>query len=454
MISNRDKKIFLIAGDIFILYLSLYLTLLIRYGANPSNELWARHLSPFTAIFAIWIMIFYISGLYNLNIAVTNLFFFKRMAKGLLLGASAAVLFFYVVPSVIAPKTNLAIFIAVFALMFFFWRQLFNWSLSSYMPKNKIAIIGQSQLIREIVEVFRTKPHLGMKIAFILDPGEKYQKELGGVPIFSDINDLERLIKKKNISSIILAANPNESDKLRGILFKCLPMQMNFLKLIDFYESITGRVPIDVINKMWFLENLSEGNKKFFDLIKRSFDLFLSILLLLISLPFWIVIALIIKLESKGPVFFTQTRCGQEGKRFKMIKFRTMREEGNNHAPTLEKDDRITKFGNFLRKSRIDEIPQMLNILLGDMSFIGPRPERPELVEELEKAVPFYRERMLVRPGVTGWDQVCGEYHSPSLEDTMKKLQYDLFYIKNRSPLLELSIILKTINTVFSRAGR
>ena len=136
-----------------------------------------------------------------------------------------------------------------------------------------------------------------------------------------------------------------------------------------------------------------------------------------------------------------------------MIKFRTMSEDGNNRNPTTLNDRRVTTFGSFLRKTRIDEIPQVINVLIGDMSFVGPRAERPEIVSLLEKEIPFYRERMLVKPGLTGWDQISGEYHSPSQEDTIKKLQYDLFYIKNRSIYLDLSIILKTVATVLSRSG-
>jgi len=131
-----------------------------------------------------------------------------------------------------------------------------------------------------------------------------------------------------------------------------------------------------------------------------------------------------------------------------------MRTEGNDHAPTADADKRITAFGNFLRKTRLDEVPQVINIIKGEMSFVGPRPERPELIAELEKQIPFYRERMLVKPGITGVDQTSGEYHSPSYEDTLKKLQYDLFYIKNRSLYLDIAILLKTIRTVLSRGGK
>ena len=177
-------------------------------------------------------------------------------------------------------------------------------------------------------------------------------------------------------------------------------------------------------------------------------------MILLISGIFWPFVALIIKLESKGPVFFTQVREGKNGKLFNLYKFRTMKTEQNNFAPTTENDNRITKFGNFMRVSRIDELPQMLNVLKGDMSLIGPRPERPELSVELEKEIPFYRQRLMVKPGITGWDQVSGEYHSPSIEDTYKKLQYDLYYIKNQSVFLEISIFFKTIMTVLLKLGR
>ena len=144
---------------------------------------------------------------------------------------------------------------------------------------------------------------------------------------------------------------------------------------------------------------------------------------------------------------------GKNNKIFKAIKFRTMREEGNDRRLTAANDSRITKFGSFLRKIRLDELPQVINVLKGELSFVGPRPERPEFIEKLEKAIPFYRERMLVKPGLSGWDQVSGEYHSPSYEDSLKKLQYDLYYIKNRSIYLDLSIILKTIATVLKGGG-
>ncbi len=167
----------------------------------------------------------------------------------------------------------------------------------------------------------------------------------------------------------------------------------------------------------------------------------------------WVLIALGITLSSRGPVLFRQERLGKGGKLFRILKFRTMKVDGNDFAPTAEKDPRVTGFGGFLRRLRLDEIPQLVNILVGEMSFVGPRPERPELAVDLERSIPYYRQRLLVKPGITGWDQVSGEYHSPSVEDTYKKLQYDLYYVKNMSILLDISVFFKTIMTMLGRKG-
>jgi lipopolysaccharide/colanic/teichoic acid biosynthesis glycosyltransferase len=183
-------------------------------------------------------------------------------------------------------------------------------------------------------------------------------------------------------------------------------------------------------------------------------DFILSAIGLALTLPLYPIIIACIRIGSKGPALFHQVRLGKGGKPFVIWKFRTMRTESNDFAPTGASDSRITRLGSLLRKSRIDEWPQLINIIKGEMSLVGPRPERPELAEELERHIPFYRQRLLVKPGVTGWDQVSGEYHSPSVEDTYKKLQYDLYYVKHMSFLFDLSVLLKTVMTVLRREGR
>ena len=447
--NNDLKKLILLGGDILILYFSLYLTLIIRYWGGYSEKIWSSHFWPFTAIFVIWIIIFYIANLYNLNLAVNNAKFYRLGARSLVIAGLVAIAFFYLTPPIgIAPKTNLFIFIIIFAALFYFWRNFYNWSLKSYLPKANIGIVGYNNLAAKIIKEFKQKPHLGYNLNFIVD--DNYQNLPGVKPIA----ELEALIKNNKLDTIILLHDPHQSENLRTALFNCLPYRINYVSLPNFYEAITGKIPLDAINQMWFLENLNENGKIWFDRIKQIYDFILALLIAAGTLPCWLIIAVIIKLESPGPVFFIMERMGRNNKIFKLIKFRTMKEENNDRSPTRAQDPRITGFGRFLRKTRIDELPQMINILKGEMSFVGPRPERPELAANLEKLIPFYGQRTLSKPGLTGSDQISGEYHSPSREDSLKKLQYDLFYIKNRSIYLDMSIILKTAATVISRKGR
>lgn len=447
--NNKLKKLVLISGDVFALYFSLYLTLLIRYLGDDLARNWTAHFWPFTMIFILWLIIFYISNLYNLNLAVNNLKFYQSSGRTLAIAGLVSLAFFYLMPQIgIAPKTNLFIYILVFAVIFYLWRQFYNYSLKSYLPKRNIGIVGYNNLVAEIIKEFEQKPHLGYALSFIAD--DSGDNQAAGI---RPIADLEILLAENKLDTVILSYDPHRSENLRAVLFNSLYRRINYVSLPNFYEAITGKVPLDSLNQMWFLENLNENNKIWFDRVKIIYDFILALIIFIITLPFWIIIALVIKLESSGPVFFIMNRAGRNNKIFKLIKFRTMKEENNNHAPTQANDPRITKFGRILRKTRIDELPQVINILKGEMSFVGPRPERPELIIELEKQIPFYGQRTLVKPGLTGSDQISGEYHSPSKEDSLKKLQYDLFYIKNRSIYLDLSVILKTIATVVSRGG-
>lgn len=451
---NKIKQIVLLGGDIFILYFALYLTLCLRYLSLPDELLWQIHFVPFTIIFFFWLIIFYITGLYSLHTAANNTKFFEITWKSLTISSLLAVAFFYLSPQTnIAPKTNLLIYVFVFAILFYGWRHLYNKLLHVYLPKENIAVIGYNQQVKELVEELEQKPQLGFNLKFIVD--EKLEAdEIHQIKIIKSIKELKNIISSEKITTIIFSSDPHQSDDLRLFLFELLPLNIKYMSLSNFYENITGKVPVDVINQMWFLENLNIGEKRGFEMLKRASDLSLAILLLAISIIFWPFIGLVIIIESRGGILFRQVRSGQNNSPFSILKFRTMTSTNNDYSPTAVNDKRITKFGNFLRKSRIDEIPQLINIIKGEMSFVGPRPERPELIADLEKQIPFYKERMLVKPGVTGWDQISGEYHSPSFEDSLKKLQYDLFYIKNRSFYLDLSIVLKTIKTVILQSGR
>ncbi|HKK54643.1 MAG TPA: exopolysaccharide biosynthesis polyprenyl glycosylphosphotransferase [Patescibacteria group bacterium] len=424
------KKIAVLLGDIIVLHSSLMLTLIIRYGANNFYEVWLKHWPSFAIIFFIWIIVFYIYNLYNLILAADKLKFNQLALNAILTSALLSVAFFYLNPATqITPKTNLALFIIITIALFILWRKFFNALLQNYLPKNNLLLIAKKDKIESLVNYIQTKTHLGFNTALILE------ETLSG-------EELKDIIQTKRIHTIVLDPTHAKAEAFRKLLFKCLPYNLIFTDLSSFYEKITGKVSIDTITHTWFLENFNEGEKKYFNHIKRIYDLIMALIIFLITLPLWLIIAVIIILDSGLPIFFKQKRLGKNGAMFQIIKFRTM------------KNEEITKAGSFLRKTRLDELPQLLNILQGKMSFIGPRPEQPSIVEKLKEQIPFYQERLLIKPGLSGWDQISENYHSASYKDSFEKLQYDLFYIKNRSIYLDFSITLKTISTILRRKGK
>jgi len=428
--ANRFKKIIALLGDLLILHSSLTLTLIIRYGSNNFYELWLKHWPSFAIIFLIWILVFYIYNLYNLILAADKLKFNQLALNAILISSLLSVTFFYLNPATqITPKTNLALFIVLTIALFILWRKFFNSLLQNYLPKNNLLLIAKRDKVKSLVNYIQTKKHLGFHTALVLE--ETLSEE-----------SLKDIIQTKRIHTIVLDPSHSEAETFRKLLFKCLPYKLVFTDLSSFYEKITGKVSIDTITHTWFLENFNEGEKKYFNHIKRIYDLIMSLIIFLISLPLWLIMALAIILDSGLPVFYRQKRLGKNGAVFNIIKFRTMKHE------------KITRAGSFLRKTRLDELPQLLNIIQGKMSFIGPRPEQVNIVEKLKEQIPFYQERLLIKPGLSGWDQISENYHSASYKDSFEKLQYDLFYIKNRSIYLDFSISLKTISTILRRKGK
>ena len=441
---NRARQLFLLLGDLVVLSLALAATIFIRYRLISQDfrsfgEILAIYRNSFAIVFILWLFCFYVGGLYRPNTLANGRNFNRNALASIFSAALLSIMFFYFQGGDINPKTILFIFIVVFSVIFLPWRRFYNILLKSYLPKNKLIFVGQSLPAEKLEKELALCPQMGWKSE--------------GFVTLENIGALRRLIEEKNIKTIILNSRTN-SEEAQQILFDCLKLKINFYSFPHFYELVTGKIPVEEIDKSWFLENLNEGGKKIYNLGKKISDFLGAIILIIISLVFWPLIALLIIADSRGPVFFTQKRLGENEKAFSMLKFRTMRVANNSGEMTAENDARITKVGNFLRKTRLDEIPQLINILKGDMSFIGPRPERPEFAENLAEKIPFYKTRLLTKPGVTGWDQVSGVYHSPSTEDTMEKLQYDLFYLKHRSLYLDLTIVLKTIATVLRRGGR
>jgi exopolysaccharide biosynthesis polyprenyl glycosylphosphotransferase len=453
-IKSKFRQLILLAGDWLLLYASLAITLIIRHQHWPDSTTWQQHITIFNWLFIVWLIIFYVANLYNLNILAKGPRFTERVIKTIGPAAILSLIIFYLLPqSTIAPKTNLLIFSFVYLITFLAWRYLWRNSLRKALPHNNVLLIGYDQLADELWQLLTNSPHLGYKPSLLLDDSGQEQSNQNWI-IINRTDNLAQAINDYHINTIVIADRYRADQQINQALFNLLPLNLTYLTMSSFYEQLTGKVPLAAIGQLWFLENLNLTDKRWYLAVKRSNDIIWAGLGLIISAPLWPVIAIAVKLSGHGPIIFRQKRLGQNDHCFTIYKFRTMKLANNDFRPTDNNDQRITPIGRWLRQTRFDEIPQLINILKGDMSFIGPRPERPELIENLAKELPFYHIRGLIRPGVTGWDQVSGEYHSPSLEDTYKKLQHDLFYLKNCSIYLDLKIILKTLTTILSREGQ
>jgi len=453
---ERLNKIFLALGDIVIFYGALILALTVRYQAWPSEKIWQRHKLPFSLLFVLWLLIFYIIGLYDpkkfISFKELRLVLIRTMA----LAGGLAILLFYLVPFFgITPKTNLILDLGITLGLLIIWRRFFFAKLLK-AKKIKTLFFGLTKETANFASFINQNPQIGYEAAAIMKlPGENENSFKNGIPILEFNHNIVSLIKEKGISLIVASSSIKQNKELIRMFYEVLPLGITIIDFPRFYEGLIGKVPVSLINEVWFLENLTEIDKHIFEIIKRWFDVVFSLLLsapALLIVPF---AALLIKLESSGPIFYCQKRVGKNGRIFKIIKFRSMKTDAETNGARWaeENDRRITAVGHFLRKTRIDELPQLWNVLKGELSLIGPRPERPEFVETLKKEIPHYAMRLLVKPGLSGWAQINFPYGA-SKEDAMEKLQYDLFYIKNRSLALEFSIYLKTIMTVISRQGR
>lgn len=432
--------------DIAFCISSLFLALFIKYNKCPTFQEYLIHLKIFIPVIISWVLGMYIFYLYSIDVYLPAYKLLFRMFCCYLISAVIGISYFYVFSTRLTLKRILLIYNSLVLGLLFMWHLLCKKFFTNKYFKNKFIFIGYTPDVKSLLELTKIKYYGNFIFEGIYDENSKYAT-------IKTEQELEEYLFKRNIKTVVITSKYKLTPSLSNMLMDAMGNKTVFYSLPDFYELIARKIPISSISEGWILNNISKAECIIYKSIKRAADIIFSILILFITSPIWLLSTFIIPLESKGPVIFKQKRLGLHSKEFILYKFRSMREENNTYKYTTENDSRITKFGNFMRKTRIDEIPQLINILKGDMSLIGPRPERPEYAIELQKQIPFYNQRLIVRPGITGWDQVSGEYHSPSTEDTYKKLQNDLYYIKNSSLSLDFSIAMKTIATMFMREG-
>lgn len=359
------------------------------------------------------------------------------------------------IPCVVVPGRPAGYALLLFVFFQTIWHMVYFSIIKMPLFAKNILVLGtgaKAVKIDNLLEVnpsrYRLKGYVDTFSESVLVPQEK---------VIGDIDTIVEDALKHRIDTIVIALGERRGNLPIDKLLTCKLHGMNIADLPTFYELLTGKLPVEDINPSWLVYSQGFRVTTSIKAMKRLSDILFASLLLLLSLPFLPLIALLIKTRSPGPVFYTQTRVGEEEKEFTMYKFRTMQENAEKAtgvAWAQENDPRITRIGTFLRKTRLDELPQLINVLKGDMSFIGPRPERPEFVRKIKEVTPYYGERHCVKPGLTGWAQVRYPYGA-SFGDAVEKLRYDLFYINNMSFLLDLLIVFETMKVVaFRRYGR
>ncbi len=448
-ITNRKEALYLFLGDVFILYFTLLLTLLIRYGYSPFDfkRMLQLHLLPFSILFILWVFVFFIAGLYEKHTLFLQKQLPRLLSQALTANAILAVLFFYFFPAFkITPKVNLFIYLFVSSAFVFLWRRRQLSSLPG-ADRQRAVIIGSGEEMKQIEQEINGNPRYRIRFELSLDTSG--MPEIDPHALVSNITD-------KAISLVVVDLHDEKIQTLLPRLYELLFKQVQFVDMHQVSEDIFDRVPISLIKHHWFLEHISSVSLRFtYDFLKRSMDSVIALLLGLFSLVLHPFVFVAIKLDDGGDIFVFQERVGQNGRIITTVKFRTMARDDAG-LPELKEGNRVTRVGLFLRRTRIDELPQLWNVLRGEMSLIGPRPELPSLVAVYEREVPYYNIRHLIKPGLSGWAQL---YHKTppkvdaNSEETAVKLSYDLYYLKNRSFWLDLKIALKTVKVLLSRSG-
>ncbi|MGB8816018.1 MAG: sugar transferase [Minisyncoccia bacterium] len=433
---NKVRYVSIFTVDSILFFGTLLVILTFRYGSSLDTSIIQSHLYPFSIIFIFWAISMYIAGLYDNKLIAFRTKISGALGWTMFVNLFFSVLIFYFLPNLgIFPKTNLFLFIFLLFIVTFIWRTyLYFWFSKSVVQK--AIIIGTGKEIDEVFNLVKDNPVLGFSFV-------------------SKINDTENLLSKiKESGAKVIIADFDDPiiKKIIPILCDGFFAGYSFISLEDIYEDIFQKIPITIINYAWFIENISSLSRRIYDFLKKTSDIFWSLVIGIITLIFYPFVYLAIKLEDGGPVFISQDRIGLNGNIIKLYKFRTM--QTNDKGVWLKDSvNKVTKIGYYLRKTRIDEIPQLWNVLIGDISLIGPRTDIVGLVDVLIESIPYYKFRYIVKPGLTGWAQINQEKPPQSVEETRDRFAYDMFYIKNRGVMIDLKIFFRTIKTLLLRSG-
>jgi exopolysaccharide biosynthesis polyprenyl glycosylphosphotransferase len=466
-IRTSERKLLLLAIDLLVVNVALAAAWALGSKTGLALDDFLVLGKWFVTLTVVWGVCALFFDVYDLARAASTV----QIVRGAGAAALAAVAIYILIPWFAPPLTSRTL---IFAFAILAWVGIVGWRVTYaqffVQPwfKRRALVVGAGWAGRSLEEMLRVAPRdpnpyrgTGYELVGFIDDNSDYAgSQVGDVPVLGDHQLLVAATQELRIDEIILAITHRHAiDKaLFDALLRCRELGVRVTPMTVIYERLNGRVPVDHVGRDLYaaLPTGDSGYERFYMAVKRLSDLVVGVLGLLVLAVIGPLVALANALSAPGPLFYRQQRVGQGGRTYMIYKFRSMRPNAESETGAVwaaANDCRITPVGKFLRKTRLDELPQVLNILAGEMSLIGPRPERPEFVEELAKALPFYRARHAVRPGITGWAQVQHRYAS-SVEDSKTKLEYDLYYVKHVGALLDLRIVLRTIPVMLLFKGQ
>ena len=454
------RMVLLLLSEAMLLFGGLIVAVYLRLGAIDAEDALIQHRGFYKAALAtiFCLAAFYLLDLYDFVVLHDRRELVLRLLQALGLAWVALALLFYALPQAMIGRGVSLISLPLALMLMVGWRLAIHWVLGHPEIGERILIVGSGDFAIEIARETLDRPDAGYRVVgFVDNDPELLGKSLINPSVIGLTADLGPLVVSENIDRIVVAMGDRRGQfPTQELLRLSLSGNVSIEESASFYERLTGRVSLDMLRPSWLIFSSRGRRARLNEVARAAMHRTVALVGAILSLPIAIVTAIVIKLDSRGPILYKQERVGRNGRVFTLMKFRSMRSDAEKDGPVWAKteDDRTTRVGRFIRKVRLDEIPQFWNILRGDMSFVGPRPERPHFVAQLAREIPYYEQRHLIAPGLTGWAQIKYPYGA-SIEDARQKLQYELYYIKNQSLTLDAIIMFETIKTILlGRGGR
>lgn len=457
--SFRPRRAALVVVEHLLIVLAVIVAAIARLGLPDSGEsllaVWGLRAVVIAGVLQVCL---YYGDLYDLRTLSDR----RDLLIGLVrsLGAASVILalLYYWLPDLVIGRGVFILATLLIMLLVAGWRIAFEWLSLRGGPTERLLIVGTGTAAVTLAqELYARRSELGVKLVGFVDADPaRVGTSLVNPGIVGTVSEIPEIVRQRDVDRVVVSlADARGKFNMDELLDMKLNQGVRFDHLASVYEQYTGKIAVENLRPSWLI--FSDGFRKSGSLeaLKRASDVLLALAVLIVCAPVMALVWLAVRATSPGPSLYSQTRVGRDGVHFTIYKFRSMRvdaEAASGAVWSVENDPRVTPLGRFLRRTRLDELPQLWNVLRGDMSFVGPRPERPEFIAELTQRIPFYGQRHVVRPGLTGWAQVRHRYGS-SVDDAQEKLQYDLFYIKHLSIAFDIYILFETIKTVLVRSG-